>query len=133
MNDTGRSILEMLKDGQISLEAAERLLDAVIDKMVAQAVSDATATMAQTTAGTATPVAPSAQGSVDAPTGTEADQLPPVSGNAFVPWSDDNTLRIAAFVGHRIVKAQDGTVNFSVKLEGDAKDVVCYEIGRAHV
>ena len=84
MNDTGRSILEMLKDGQISLEAAERLLDAVIDKMVAQAVSDATATMAQKTAGTATPVAPSAQGPVDAPAGNEADQLPPVSDRKSV-------------------------------------------------
>ena len=41
MNDTGRSILEMLRDGQISLEEAERLMDAVIEKTVANAVAAA--------------------------------------------------------------------------------------------
>lgn len=141
MNETGRSILEMLRDGQITLEAAERLLDALMEKVVAQAVTDALAardgmdrTASIEAAAPSLPVnqeaAPVNDGTAQPETNAGdppfAQTLPPVSGNAFVPWPDDNTLRIAAFLGQRIIKAQDGSATFSVKLDGDAKDVVCY-------
>ncbi len=36
MNETGRTILEMLGNGQISVEEAEKLLDALMEKAAAQ-------------------------------------------------------------------------------------------------
>ncbi len=133
MNDTGRSILEMLRDGQITLEAAERLLDALIEKQLKEQLAAqleaqrATAPQTNETsweAQASQEAAPAyAASSQDAP---GAETLPPVSGSAFVPWADDNVLRIAAFLGHRILKAQEGNAPFSVKLDGDAKDVICY-------
>lgn len=93
MNDTGRSILDMLREGQLSTEDAERLMDAYIEARIGDAV--ATAFQSNTASG------------------------------AF-PWADDQVIRIAAFCGHRLLKAGTSNSEFSASLTGDVHDVLCY-------
>ena len=98
MNETGRSILEMLRDGQITLEAAERLLDALIEKQLAEqwAAHNAKQAAAQSSnhadaQGATASVPVTAQTNNSSPSQNPfpgqdtreqpaADELPPVSG-----------------------------------------------------
>ncbi|MDR1116749.1 MAG: hypothetical protein LBL09_00700 [Oscillospiraceae bacterium] len=44
----------------------------------------------------------------------------------WLPWDDDNSLRVAAFVGRRIVKQQDSGGQFTLHCEDEIQNVICY-------